>query len=64
MRLFGSLPTQTNAFRFLGYQTGAFPVAERLHTTGLHFGVHQYLSDADVTYVADQIDAYFENHGL
>jgi dTDP-4-amino-4,6-dideoxygalactose transaminase len=62
--LFGSLPTQHVAFRFLGYAPGTFPVAERLHTTGLHFGVHQYLSDADVTYVADQIDAYFETHGF
>lgn len=55
--LFGSLPTQHGAFRFLGYSLGAFPVAERLHTTGLHFGVHQYLSDADVDYVGDVIDA-------
>lgn len=57
--LFGSLPTQHSAFRFLGYAPGAFPVAERLHTTGLHFGVHQYLSDDDVGYVADTLDAWF-----
>ncbi len=57
--LFGSLPTQHGAFRFLGHAPGSFPIAERLHTTGLHFGVHQFLSDADVEYIADTIDAFF-----
>ncbi len=56
--LFGSLPTQHAAFRFLGYQAGAFPVAERLHTTGLHFGVHQYLTDDDVSYVLETLDGW------
>jgi dTDP-4-amino-4,6-dideoxygalactose transaminase len=37
--LFGSLPTQHRAFAFLGYRPGAFPVAERIGRTGLHFGV-------------------------
>lgn len=60
--LFGSLPTQHGAFRFLGYTAGCFPVAERLGTTGLHFGVHQFLSDADVEYIADTIDAFFAAH--
>jgi len=53
--LFGSLPTQHAAFTFLGYKPGRFPVAERIGRTGLHFGVHQYLSDDDMAYVADLI---------
>lgn len=57
--LFGSLPTQHRVFGFLGYAPGAFPVAERLHTTGLHFGVHQYLTDADIDYAASAIADYF-----
>lgn len=57
--LFGSLPTQHRAFAFLGYQTGAFPVAERIGRTGLHFGLHQYLNDADIEYVAENLAAYF-----
>ena len=57
--LFGSLPTQHRAFEFLGYRTGAFPVAERIGRTGLHFGVHQYLTDADIDYVVDSIRSYF-----
>lgn len=58
--LFGSLPTQHKAFSFLGYAEGAFPVAERIGRTGLHFGIHQYLTDNDVDYVAASIKSYFE----
>lgn len=56
--LFGSLPTQHGAFRFLGYAEGAFPVAERVGRTGLHFGVHQYLTDDDIAYAAERVAAY------
>ena len=57
--LFGSLPTQHKAFEFLGYRPGAFPVAERVGRTGLHFGVHQYLTDDDIAYVADSVKSFF-----
>ena len=57
--LFGSLPTQHGAFRFLGYQEGRFPVAERIGRTGLHFGVHQYLTDDDIAYAAASVKSYF-----
>ena len=56
--LFGSLPTQHGAFKFLGYRPGAFPVAERIGRTGLHFGVHQYLTDDDLQYAADTLKRY------
>ncbi len=58
--LFGSLPTQHRAFSFLGYRQGAFPVAERIGRTGLHFGLHQYLNDDDIEYIAQSIRSYFE----
>ena len=58
--LFGSLPTQHRAFEFLGYKAGAFPVAERIGRAGLHFGLHQYLSDEDIEYAADCIRTFFE----
>lgn len=57
--LFGSLPTQHRAFAFLGYREGDFPVAERIGRTGLHFGVHQYLTDDDIAFAADTLHAYF-----
>lgn len=58
--LFGSLPTQHRAFAFLGYQPGEFPVAERVGSTGLHFGIHQYLTEHDVEYIADSVKEYFQ----
>jgi len=57
--LFGSLPTQHRAFAFLGRRLGEFPVAERIGQTGLHFGVHQYLTDEDIAYAAESLAAYF-----
>jgi dTDP-4-amino-4,6-dideoxygalactose transaminase len=58
--LFGSLPTQHNAFRFLKYKYGDFPVAEYVGDAGLHFGMHQYLSDDDLNYVSDALHTYFK----
>jgi dTDP-4-amino-4,6-dideoxygalactose transaminase len=57
--LFGSLPTQHRAFAFLGHREGQFPVAERIGRTGLHFGIHQYLTDADIQYAAATVGSYF-----
>ncbi|MBI4596883.1 MAG: DegT/DnrJ/EryC1/StrS family aminotransferase [Candidatus Omnitrophica bacterium] len=57
--LFGSLPTQHAAFQFLGYTPGAFPVAERIGRTGLHFGVHQYLTEDDLVYAAESVRSFF-----
>lgn len=57
--LFGSLPVQHGAFHFLGYREGSFPVAERIGGTGLHFGVHQYLTEQDIDYAAETIRNYF-----
>jgi len=57
--LFGSLPVQHRVFHFLGYKPGSFPVAERIGTTGLHFGVHQYLTEEDIDYAAESIRSYF-----
>ena len=59
--LFGSLPTQHNAFRFLGYQYGQFPVAEYVGRNGLHFGIHQYLTDDDLLYISGTLRSYFQN---
>lgn len=58
--LFGSLPTQHKAFEFLGVPEGSFPISERIGRTGLHFGIHQYLSEEDICFAADTIKAYFQ----
>lgn len=59
--LFGSLPTQHNAFRFLNYKHGDFTVSEYVGKNGLHFGMHQYLNDDDLDYVNEALHKYFEN---
>ena len=57
--LFGSLPTQHNAFKFLGYKYGQFPAAEYVGENGLHFGIHQYINDDDLGYISDSLKDYF-----
>lgn len=57
--LFGSLPTQHDAFKFLGYEYGQFPASEYVGKNGLHFGIHQYLNDDDLLYIKDVLEGYF-----
>lgn len=59
--LFGSLPTQHKAFQFLGYKYGDFPVAEYVGENGLHFGIHQYLTNDDLVYVSEVLQDYFRH---
>ena len=58
--LFGSLPTQHQAFKFLNHKYGQFPAAEYVGENGLHFGIHQYLNDDDLLYISDTLKAYFK----
>lgn len=58
--LFGSLPTMHKAFKFMGYKSSDFPVAEYVGENGLHFGIHQYLTDDDLTYVSNALHTYFQ----
>lgn len=55
--LFGSLPTQHDAFGFL--EQNNFPIAEYVGRNGLHFGIHQYLTDDDLDYMSDTLHNYF-----
>jgi dTDP-4-amino-4,6-dideoxygalactose transaminase len=57
--LFGSLPTMHNAFKFMGYNSDDFPIAEYVGENGLHFGVHQYLTEKDIAYISDVLHSYF-----
>ena len=58
--LFGSLPTQHNAFKFMNHSYGQFPASEYVGENGLHFGIHQYLSEDDLIYISDTLKAYFK----
>jgi len=58
--LFSSLPTQHRAFEFMNYKKGDFPEAEYIGDNGLHFGIHQYLTDDDLKYISDTLKNYFK----
>lgn len=58
--LFGSLPTQHDAFKFLNHKYGQFPSSEYVGENGLHFGMHQYLNDDDLTYISETLKSYFK----
>jgi len=58
--LFGSLPTQHQAFKFLNHKYGQFPASEYVGENGLHFGMHQYLSDDDLLHIGDTLKDYFK----
>tara|TARA_B100001971_G_scaffold99646_1_gene91934 strand:- start:925 stop:2043 length:1119 start_codon:yes stop_codon:yes gene_type:complete len=58
--LFGSLPTQHQAFAFMNQKYGQFPVSEYVGENGLHFGMHQYLTDDDLVFVGDTLKGYFK----
>lgn len=57
--LFGGLPTQHEAFKYLGHKKGEFPSAEYVGDNGLHFGIHQYLTDDDLNFISDVLHKYF-----
>jgi len=58
--LFGSLPTQHRAFKFMNHKFGEFPTAECVGENGLHFGIHQYLSEDDLILISDSLREYFK----
>lgn len=59
-RNFGSMPTQHKAFAHLGHKLGDFPEAEYVGNAGLHFGIHQFLTEEDLDYASDVLHKYFK----
>lgn len=60
--IFGSLPTQHRAFKFLGHKLGDFPEAEFVGNKGLHFGCHQHLKRQDLDFVTDLLHTYIKKY--
>jgi len=58
-RNFGSIPTQHEAFAYLGHKLGDFPEAEYVGSNGLHIGVHQYLSQDALEHASTKLQEYF-----
>ena len=55
--LFGSIPTQQPAYSFLrkDYE-GKLPNAEYIGRNGFYIGIHQYLTEEDLSYVVSAFD--------
>jgi dTDP-4-amino-4,6-dideoxygalactose transaminase len=47
----------------LGYKPGDFPVAERQASRILSLPIHQHLTDDDIAFVAESVNAFFRNGG-
>jgi dTDP-4-amino-4,6-dideoxygalactose transaminase len=52
---FSSIPTQEEAYAFLGHRRGEFPRAESIGERGLYVPCHQDLTEEDIGYLAGQI---------
>lgn len=50
-QLFYSIPTQSEAYAFLGEKHGSYPVAEDIGNRGLYVPCHQNLTDEEVKYI-------------
>lgn len=60
-RNFGCIPTQHFAFSWMNHKLGDFPNSEYIGNNGVHFGIHQYLSEEDIVYCSDCLHKYFNN---
>lgn len=41
---------------------GEFPVARYIGNNGVHWGVHQYMSDSDIDYIINRVEQFYEKH--
>jgi dTDP-4-amino-4,6-dideoxygalactose transaminase len=54
-QIFYSIPTQSQAYRFLGEQEGAYPVAEDIGRRGLYVPCHQNLREEELVKIAQAL---------
>jgi len=62
--LFGSIPTQSNGYRWMNYEEGDFPVAEYVGKRGFHIGIHQGINEEQREYVVKVITEFIEERSL
>jgi dTDP-4-amino-4,6-dideoxygalactose transaminase len=60
-RNFGCIPTQHKAFAHHSQRHGKFPHAEWVGNKGIHVGVHQYLSNSNISYLSDALETGLKN---
>ena len=50
------------AYRYLNYKEGDFPVAEALSESVLSIPMHTELTESELNYISEEILSFFENH--
>jgi len=60
-RNFGCIPTQHDAYNFMGHELGDFPNSEYVGDYGIHIGTHHYLSESAKTKIKFVICSYFDS---
>lgn len=58
--LFSSIPTQCGGFEHLGHQPGDFPHAEHIGRNGIHIGVHQDITPADIDWFLELVRDFID----
>ncbi len=58
---FSSIPTQEEAYAFLGHRRGEFPRAEAIGECGFYIPCHQDLTEEDIAYLAEQVQEVLES---
>ncbi len=59
-QIFYSIPTQSEAYAFLGEKLGSYPVAEDIGLRGLYVPCHQSLSLGEVDYIGETLKKLLE----
>jgi len=62
--LFSSIPTQCGGYEFLQYKAGDCPNAEYIGRNGIHIGVHQNVTEADIIYFIECVKGLISDSGL
>jgi dTDP-4-amino-4,6-dideoxygalactose transaminase len=58
--MFGCIPTQQPAYKFIGHKLGDFPNAEYVGENGFYVGVHQDLTQDELDYLIQQIHDFMK----
>lgn len=59
--IFGCIPTQQPAYRFMNYRHGDFPNAEYIGENGFYMGVHQNLTTQDLNCIIEEIHNFVKS---
>jgi CDP-6-deoxy-D-xylo-4-hexulose-3-dehydrase len=59
--MFGSIPTQQPAYRYLGFKPKDFPNADYIGANGFYIGVHQNLTQDDIAMIQNAFTEFFKS---